>query len=325
MRGRLNIILAILVGFNLVLVIHHSILAQSQDPVGDKKYENKTGLTEKAGRSHKSPRVMISEFQQEIKEIQARISENPSSPEVGKLKKKAQWNNRRIKELLASANKKGEDDGDKIEIRREKSSAPGLERYMIIAQKNLFTPLGTGGEVKRQEFAVIGILGSGTKNSALIQLIDGSASYYVAQGETFGNGAKLVNIGKNDVTIVHEGNEIELKLGEGTFASQSRRVKEKDWERRGKQPSDDERKQMEIARRKEEESRREMAEKHEREIKKREDTERKIHYLHQEREKIQMKIAEMEESGYINHDTYKKMEKIDQTVRKLEYSMDSAK
>jgi phage shock protein A len=298
MRGNLNIIFAILMGCSLILAVHqYSTLAQSPS-------------------AQKSPRDMIDQLQREIEDMQAKIAENPSSAEAEKLRKTIQWNKRKIKGILPSV---AEQAGNKME--KEKASIYGLERYMIIAQKNLFTPLGSGGEAKQQEFAVTGILSSGAKKMALIQLIDGSASYYVAEGETFGNGAKLARIGENSVTIIHEGNNTELKLGEGVSGSQSRRGKGGESVQRGKPSPKAERERMEDARRENEENAREIAEKQRRENEERERMEQEIRDLHRTREEVKQKIMEMERSGHVDPDAYRKVEEIDHRIRDLESSL----
>jgi len=102
-----------------------------------------------------------------------------------------------------------------------KTQVSGVERYRAITQNNLFMPLGSGGEVKHKGFVLTGILG----NSAFIQKEGSGRSFFVVKGQSFSNGAKLVRIGGNSVTIVHEGNKKELELAGGTFASQGRDAK----------------------------------------------------------------------------------------------------
>ncbi len=117
------------------------------------------------------------------------------------------------------------DEGDQTErkiktkddMKSEGAQIPGMERYRAIIQNNLFMPLGSGGEAKREEFALIGILG----RSVIIQMEGSDRSFYVAEGQSFGNDAKLVRVREDSVTIVHEGDEKELKLVSGAFISQS--------------------------------------------------------------------------------------------------------
>lgn len=105
----------------------------------------------------------------------------------------------------------------KGDIKSEGAQISGMERYRAIIQNNLFMPLGSGGEAKREEFALIGTMG----RSAIIQMEGADRSFYVAEGQSFGNDAKLVRVGANSVTIFHEGSEKELKLVSGTLVSQS--------------------------------------------------------------------------------------------------------
>lgn len=93
----------------------------------------------------------------------------------------------------------------------EKTQISGVERYRGITKNNLFMPLGSGDEVKRKEFILTGIMG----NSAFIQMEGSGKSFFVTEGQSFGNDAKLVRIGGNSVTIVHEGNKKELQLSSG--------------------------------------------------------------------------------------------------------------
>ncbi len=102
-------------------------------------------------------------------------------------------------------------------IKSEGAQISGIERYRAIIQNNLFMPLGSGGEAKREEFVLIGTLG----RSAIIQMGGSDKSFYVAEGKSFGNDAKLVRVEENSVTIFHEGSEKELKLASGTLISQS--------------------------------------------------------------------------------------------------------
>jgi|GEM_PF-2689925 len=303
MRGSLKIVFAILIVCILMLIARNSIFAQAS---------NKGDLTQ-AERDQEPPRDMVHRLQREIEDMQAEIEQNPSSPEAGKLEKKIQWSKRKIKEILSSAN--GQAEG---KTKKSEAHALGLERYMVIAQNNLFTPLGFGGESKPQEFAVTGILSSGDKKVALIQRIGGSASYYVAEGESFGNGVELARIGENSVTVIHEGNRTELRLGEGV--PQSHREGGRENQRRMEPYREDDRERMEGARREEERRAREEEERR-REQEKREHIEREIDELHRIRDEVKQRIMEMEERGDAPDDAYRKVEEIDHKIRDLESSL----
>lgn len=186
MRGIISNILIIFTGLGLIFFTQY------------------TGVKAQEGSNQESPRAIIEQLTKEIRDIHAKIAENPSSPEIEKLRAKIKWNERRIKEMSPDALSKSKT-GD------SEPRVPGLEYYMIISRNNLFTPLGSVREAKGQEFALTGILG----NTALIQIIGESESYYVTEGESFANGARVASIGKDTVTIMHEGNKVNLKLGEG--------------------------------------------------------------------------------------------------------------
>lgn len=179
------VIIAILIIQLFLLGADHSIIAQS-----NQYYE--------------SPRAMIYRLQQETDEMQAKIAENPSSPDAERLKIMIQLNNRRIKEIFPGATEHA--------IRRIRPNGRRLEDYMVIAQNNLFTPLGAVAEVKQQQFMVTGIMVMGTRKVAFIQSTDGN-SYYVAEGDTFGNGVRVASIAADKVSIINGGNRTELKLG----------------------------------------------------------------------------------------------------------------
>ena len=159
---------------------------------------------------------MLQRLQQEIEGLKDKIAENPSSSKVGEMKSRIQWNMRKIKEIAPSIGNqierkiKTKDDIEKTQI-----SGEGL--YRAIVQNNLFMPLGSGGEAKREEFVLIGTMGS----AAFIQMEGSDKSFYVAEGQSFGNGAKLVQVGEKEAIIIHEGNRKELELVSGTLISQS--------------------------------------------------------------------------------------------------------
>jgi hypothetical protein len=134
-----------------------------------------------------------------------------------KPKQKSQGKMQKTKEMNARI--KGQSERKikaKGAIKSEKAKISGVERYNAIAQNNLFMPLGTGGEVKREGFVLAGILGS----SAFIQMEGSGKSFYVVEGESFGNDAKLVEVGADSVTILHEGSKKELRLTSGAAIGQ---------------------------------------------------------------------------------------------------------
>jgi hypothetical protein len=139
-----------------------------------------------------------------------------------KSKQESQGKMQKTKEIKPSKGDQTEREAKaKGDIKSEGTQISGIERYRAIIQNNLFMPLGSGGEAKREEFALIGTLG----RSAIIQMVGSDRSFYVTEGQSFGNGTKLVRVGANSVTIVHEGSEKELELGSGALASQGRDAK----------------------------------------------------------------------------------------------------
>ena len=191
------IIVLIIAGCSIILISQQNTLAQAK---GDQK----------------SPRAMVQQLQQEIEELQADLAENPSSSKAQKIKSRIQWNIRKIKEINPDNVVKDEPKSKPTD--NKKSGNPGgKEQYATIIKNNLFTPLGSGGEAKRREYILTGILG----NSAFIQLEGSPDSHYVTEGQSFGNGAKLVQVGENSVTIIHEGVRKELWLNEGESAIRS--------------------------------------------------------------------------------------------------------
>lgn len=155
---------------------------------------------------YESPKAMIYRLQRETEEMQSRIDANPSSPDAERLKIMIQLNNRKIKEILPG--------GIDQLMRRSGPYTRPMEDYMVIAYKNLFNPLGEVAENKPKQFFVTGIFGNGDRKVALIQRVGDPGSYYVAEGDEFGNGAKVASIDVNKVTIFYNGNRIDLKLGE---------------------------------------------------------------------------------------------------------------
>jgi len=287
MRGSISKLLIIFIGLGLILQ-YSGVSAQNEsDP--------------------ESPRAMVEQLSKEIRDIHARIAENPSAPEVEKLRAKIKWNERRIKEMSPDALSKSKAGGPELRV-------PDLEYYMIISRNSLFTPLGSVREAKRQEFALTGILG----RTALIQVIGESRSYYVAEGESFANGARVNRIGKDTVAIIHEGNEVNLKLGEGLPAGGNQGKTGKGSIQQKKTPGMDSQARKKMASTKEERLKREMKERMQEE---RGNIKRKIGDLQRERDKLKQVVTEMEKKGQIDQDAYKRIEEIDRVVRELESNL----
>jgi hypothetical protein len=287
MHGSISKLLIIFIGLGLILQ-YSGVSAQSKsDP--------------------ESPRAMVEQLSKEIRDIHTRIAENPSAPEVEKLRAKIKWNERRIKEMSPDALSKSKTGDSELRV-------PDLEYYMIIARNSLFTPLGSVREAKRQEFALTGILG----RTALIQVIGESKSYYVAEGESFANGARVTRIGKDTVAIIHEGNEVNLKLGEGLFSSGPQQGQDKGSIQQKKTPGMGGQASKKMVSSEEEKLKREMKERMQEE---RGNIKRKIGDLQRERDKLKQVVTEMEKKGQIDQDAYGRIEEIDRVVRELESNL----
>ncbi len=284
MRGSISNVLIIFIGLGLILQCN-GVSAQSES-------------------DGESPRAMVEQLSKEIRDLHARIAENPSASEVEKLRAKIKWNERRIKEISPNAL-------SKIKTGDSEPRVPDLEYYMIIARNNLFTPLGSVREAKRQEFALTGILG----RTALIQVIGDSRSYYVAEGESFANGARVTRIGKDTVAIIHEGSEVNLKLGEGLPAGGPQGKTGKGSIQQKKTPGIDNQGRKKMVSGEEERLKQEMKERMQEE---RGNIKRKIGDLQRERDKLKQVVTEMERKGQIDHDAYRRIEEIDRVVRELE-------
>jgi len=289
MRGSISSKLIIFIGFVLIL------------------FPQYTGVKAQDKSDQESPRAMVEQLKNESRDIHAKIAENPSSPEIEKLQAKIKWNERRIRELLPDALSKNKT-GDS-ELR-----APDLEYYMIISRNNLFTPLGSVREAKRQEFAVTGILGS----TALIQIIGESESYYVAEGESFANGTRVTNIGKNTVTIIHEGNKVNLKLGEGLPAGGPPGKSDKVSTPQNKTPGKGDQASKKMPGSKEAGLKQGLKEKKQT-VKG--NIKQKITDLNRERDKLKQVVTEMERKGQIDNDAYRRIKEIDRTVSELESNL----
>lgn len=296
MRRVLNILLII----SLILTFQQTILAQ--DKV-DKE----------------SPREMVQRLKQEIEKLQADLAENPPSSKAENIKSRIQWNIRKIREISPDIKQPAEfktKAADKT--KGGQSQTYGVERYTAIIKNNLFTPLGTVEEVKRQEFVLTGILGK----SAFIQLEGSSESYYVSEGQSFSKDAKLASVGENSVTIIHEGTRKELRLNEGAPVVQSDDAKgggakgggkpSKKGYSEGKKTAADRRVEKERVSKEDAVRLKQEAE--------RDNVERQIDDLSRAREEVRRYIIEMEENGKEDPGAYEKLERIEQTIIKLESS-----
>ncbi len=95
----------------------------------------------------------------------------------------------------------------------------GLQRYMdVIVKKNLFMPLGSGAEAPKPNYALTAVISNTTDKSqpkAIIEQIGANKGFYVSVGETFADGAKVIEIDERTAKIERSGEELMLSLGVG--------------------------------------------------------------------------------------------------------------
>jgi hypothetical protein len=181
-----------------------------------------------------------------------------------------------------------------------------MERYMVITKNNLFKPLGSGEVIKRQEFMLMGIFG----RSALIKSIGDSRSYYISEGGTFADGAKLMRIEDNSVLITHEGEDTRLNLDSAYYSGSGRMGRE------GKPIVYKE--SVDMSKIGENKSAIENDQVWQKEAQ--EQLKQALYELKTEREEIKRKIMEMENSGEIDPEAYKAIQEIDSFIKELETS-----
>jgi len=109
------------------------------------------------------------------------------------------------------------------QVSRQRASAdPGLQRYLdAVVNKNLFQPLGTVRVAQRPSYALTAVISSteeSTETKAIIEQLNTQKSYYVSAGDTVGD-AKLTDITEWGAKLNRSGEQISLKLGEGTRGS----------------------------------------------------------------------------------------------------------
>ena len=112
----------------------------------------------------------------------------------------------------------------KADFERQKAGSDnkGLNRYIdAIVAKNLFHQLGYSGEKGKPSFALTAVI-SGSDRKAIIEKKGGQESYYVSEGETFADEVEVVDIGEDLVKLDRSGEEMNLKLGEGTESGRGR-------------------------------------------------------------------------------------------------------
>ncbi|MDQ1316484.1 MAG: hypothetical protein QG588_131 [Candidatus Poribacteria bacterium] len=96
----------------------------------------------------------------------------------------------------------------------------GVQRYLnIILNKNLFMPLGSSRKEQKPSYVLTGVISddSGKSNSkAIIEQAGGQKSYFLSPGETVEGDTKVTEIDEWQVKMNRSGEQMTLKLGEGT-------------------------------------------------------------------------------------------------------------
>ncbi len=95
----------------------------------------------------------------------------------------------------------------------------GVNRYInTIANKNLFMPLGWVKREQKASYVLTGVVSNAENintSKAFIEQAGANKSYYVSIGDTVGD-AKVVEIDEWSAKLERSGEQISLKLGEGT-------------------------------------------------------------------------------------------------------------
>jgi hypothetical protein len=109
--------------------------------------------------------------------------------------------------------------------RRGAPADEAMKRYMVVVEKNLFLQLGAGGEERKASFALTAVISNTSDrpdNKAIIERIGGGESYYVSEGDTFADDVEVVDIDDQVARLDRSGEEMTLKLGEGTEGNRRR-------------------------------------------------------------------------------------------------------
>jgi hypothetical protein len=96
----------------------------------------------------------------------------------------------------------------------------GINRYLnVILNKNLFLPLGSGRKEQKPSYVLTGVISNTAEKSnskAIIEQAGGQNSFYVSTGDTFADGAKVTEINEWETKLDRSGEQMTLKLGEGS-------------------------------------------------------------------------------------------------------------
>jgi hypothetical protein len=95
-----------------------------------------------------------------------------------------------------------------------------LQQYMsVIAEKNLFMPLGSVKREQKAAYTVTAVVSNTTNQSApkaIIEQVGSNKSFYVSEGDMVAGEAKVTDIEANQVKLDRSGEQMTLNLGEGT-------------------------------------------------------------------------------------------------------------
>ena len=89
----------------------------------------------------------------------------------------------------------------------------------VIAEKNLFMPLGSVNKEQKAAYAVTAVISNTTNQSApkaIIEQVGTNKSFYVSEGDMVAGEAKVTDIEENQVKLDRSGEQMTLNLGEGT-------------------------------------------------------------------------------------------------------------
>jgi len=160
------------------------------------------------------------DFPPEVKDIMKEKNLSPEDLRDPEKRKQLREEVERRRKEAQKDNKTDESSSDDSgKEKKDRQPKEGIARYMdVVAKKNLFMPLGSGGEKKRTEFAVTAVMFNNSQPSnskAIIEQQGGGKSYYVSEGDTFADKIEVVDIEDQVVKVNRSGKEEELKLGSG--------------------------------------------------------------------------------------------------------------
>jgi hypothetical protein len=96
----------------------------------------------------------------------------------------------------------------------------GVQSYLnVILSKNLFMPLGASRKEQKPSYVLTGVISSDSgksNNKAIIEQAGGQKSYFLSPGETVEGDTKVTEVDEWQVKMNRSGEQMTLKLGEGT-------------------------------------------------------------------------------------------------------------